>query len=180
MKLSVTELFPCRLNSEFERVCLEFRRMVDWWMGKAAGMPQLSHQQLRDAYSPDWRRVWGEDFSVLYGQTSCMLAWSLHRQYGRVEYGQPLVVLNPLLIRKIGLPGLTITVNRRKHVNVEVEAESSHQKVLLEQAETGRWRPGQAILSPKWILLTLTTTINPASKETPEIEALLKKGAQPF
>ena len=48
---------------------------------------------------------------------------------------------------------------------------------LLEQAEAGRWQPGQAVISPKWALLTFTATINPAIKEIPEIEAILRSEA---
>ena len=141
--------------------------------GKGGRKPQSLYQQLRDRYSDAWREKWGGEFNVLYGQTSCMVAWSIHRQYGKVEYNLPIAVLNPLLIKKVTTNGITITVNRQKQIQIEFEINTPHQKALLEQAEAGGWQPGQAIITPKWALLTLTTTINPQGKEVPEIEAIL-------
>jgi len=181
MRISLAELFPCKLDREAERLIEEFGRMVKWWIKKAQELPRtLSYQEFRKRFYREWKEEW-VDWNTQHAHTSSMLAYSLTRAYKppsmrekpeRLKFRMPLALIHYWAVRlKDG--GLTIPTKNGREAYVKLEPRSRHQQKLLSQTEKGLWKIGQVTLTPKWTIISFVREVNLAEEKHPEIEELL-------
>jgi hypothetical protein len=178
MRISLAEIFPCRVDGEARRLILEFRRMVEWWIEKARDSPRtLNYPEFRKRFYREWKEKW-EGWNTQHAHTSSMLAYSLIRAYKppsvrpeKPKFRTPVAVIHYWTV-KLENGGLTVSTENGRKAYIRLEAKTRHQQKLLSQAKKGLWKIGQVILTPEWAIISFTKEINLEKENHPEIEDL--------
>jgi hypothetical protein len=177
LELGVSELYRCELDSEVLRLVKEFGQMVEWWVENGLKTPKKSYSEFRRAFYEKWRRRW-EGWHSQHAQTSSMVAYKLlklstkHRISIPTVFKMPLAFLSPWTV-KLENKILRVSIGERTYGYVKLFPDSKHQQKLLEQAEAGLWKIGQTTITPRWAIITFTTTLNLQEESKPELENLL-------
>jgi hypothetical protein len=179
LRISLTELMCCRLDAEAYQLVAAFPKMVEFWAGKAEGLGgKVSFQTLRSKFLGEWRKAF-EGFYSQYAQTSCMVAVSAMQatkppeervKLGRIEAS--FAVLSPAGL-KLYMGELSFPAKVGSLASAELKPLNSLQEKLLEQAENEKWQLGQAVITPRWAILTFTRYLDIESVEDKYIDELL-------
>ena len=161
MGFTLSEVFACDPDEDALRLIREFASMVKWWAERAGGFRGKSYGALRKENYRAWVERWPNHHSQLL-HTSAITAYSLLKLSKKpedrpksVNLNLPYAVLHPKMLMLEG-DRVRISVMRGGYAYVKLLPNSLHQKRLLQQAEAGFWRLGQAILTRSWIAISFT------------------------
>jgi hypothetical protein len=182
LRVTLSEIFRCEPDHEAYVIMSEFPRMVAFWTERGARLKErTSFQNFRAKFIEEWRKLF-QEFHSQYAQTSCMVAFSAggfsKPSDERVRVGlaeREFAVVSQNILRLSG---------GALHFPVKICGPAARavlkpgcgmQREILEQAENGKWRLGQAIVTPGWTVVAFTRFINLGLKEDPCISSLVSK-----
>lgn len=161
MGLTLTELYPCALDSLARELLSEFVKMVEWWAEKASAFRSATFNDLRNTYYSEWIEKWPDwnrglaHMSAIQAYSRLGIAKPESKRPRRVELNLPIAVLHPLMVR-IWEETLRISVKRGYYSYVKLQPQAERGRKLLKQAEGGLWGLGQVILAEKWAIISFT------------------------
>jgi len=159
MGFTLSEVFKCEPDDEALRLISEFAAMVKWWVEKARDFHAGSFEAFRKRHYGEWVERW-PNLSAQLIHTSAASAYSLMRLYKKPEERPKIaemdvqhVVLHPKMLKLSG-GKLRVSVSKGDYAYVALKPISVYQSRLLEQAEAGWWRLGQAVLTRGWVAIS--------------------------
>lgn len=176
-KLSLSEIFACRLDSEAYSFFAQYPRMIDWWFtrGKESTQPFKNFNAFRNQFYSEWKVDW-RGYNSQHAQTSCMFAFKAlnSNMQKRVEWKQSFVIVSPVLAKVEENQTLAFTTMQTKKARVTLVAKTSAQGVLLEQALNMYWQIGQVLLTPTWCAIPFSREIDLTQEKDTILQEFLK------
>jgi len=165
MKVTISEIYNCALDSKAEDIIETFPRMVEWWIGKAERLIEkglrrpVRYSEFRNMHYHEWCREF-PDWNTHYAQTSSLVAFtetqlrypSYARRGLKVEANFAVIHPNIVTVRD---GCLRISTRPKFYSYVKLKPRDRRQELLLMQAEKGTWRIGQVLLTREWALIPL-------------------------
>ncbi|MCW4008789.1 MAG: hypothetical protein NWF09_08915 [Candidatus Bathyarchaeota archaeon] len=163
MKLSLTELFKCRVDAAAADLVAIFPDMVKFWID-SAGSGVFSFQSLRNRFYDEWKTQF-EGFDTRYAQTSCLVAVAVgclnkpvNRRVSVGDFKLQFAVVPSGL--RLSNGKIIFPIARGVAGAAALSPLNEQQRLLIEQAEAEQWRLGQTFLTRNWAALTFTRFIS--------------------
>ena len=186
MKVTLSEIYRCRVNGEAEVILEMFPKMVEWWIGKAGDVMEdwsrrpIRYSEFRNMHYYEWRRRFA-GWNTHYAQTSSLIAYteaklrSIDHILEGLRVKMRFAVIHPN-IAWIRDGCLKITTKPRRFVYVRLKPRDRRQRLLLEQAERGEWRIGQILLTGQWTLIPLLRDVELLRSLDPILSEIAQTG----
>ena len=175
-KLSLSEIFACRLNSEAYSFLSLYPRMIDWWLARGQETPQgfSDFSAFRSQFYSQWKETW-KGCNSQHAQTSCLFALKAlnSKVQSKDELKQSFALVSPVLAKVEGKT-LVFTTTQTKKARVELVPKTVAQCVLLEQAQNKYWQIGQVFLTPKWCVVPFSKDYDLTQEKDSTLQELLK------
>jgi len=176
-KLSFSEVFACRLDSEAYSFLSQYLRMIDWWFvhGRDVVQEFRDFNAFRNKFYSTWRVDW-RGYNSQHAQTSCMFAYkALNLKVQKSEeLRQSFVIVSPVLAKVEENQTLVFTTVQTKKARVKLVAKTTAQSVLLEQALNMYWQIGQVFLTPTWCAIPFSREIDLTQEKDTTLQEYLK------
>jgi len=158
---TLSEVYVCEPDGEALKIIEEFAAMVKWWAEKAKGFPGRDYICLRRAFYSEWVQRWPTlsrqliHTSASVAASKLKLQRSVEQRPKRPDVEVSYAVLHPKML-KVTRGMLRVSMARGEYCYVQLKPKNSYQERLLEQAEEGLWRIGQAVLAKSWAAIPFT------------------------
>jgi hypothetical protein len=176
-KLSLSEVFACRLDSEAYSFFAQYLRMVNWWIvhGRDVVQEFRDFNAFRNQFYSAWKAGWS-GYNSQHAQTSCMFAYkTLNSTIQKSEVPkQSFVIVSPVLAKIEENQTLIFTTMQTKKARVKLVSKTSAQNVLLEQALNMYWQIGQVLLTPTWCAIPFSREIDLTQEKDVILQEFLK------
>jgi hypothetical protein len=174
-KLTLAEIFTCKLDSEAYGLLNHFPNMVKWWTDQVKESP-TAFSVFRNHFYSAWKESWS-DYNSQHAQTSSLTAYNmlrLSKMQPLKELKYSFAVVSQRIV-KIEDEKLVFPTKLSKKAQVQLVPKNHTQTTLLEQTQNGYWKNGQIFLTPNWCAIPLTRYIDLTSeKEDTLIQKILK------
>jgi len=160
---TLSEVYACEPDEEVLRLIQEFALMVKWWAEKGEGFEGGPYEEFRKRHYNEWVERWPE-------WNRQLIHTSVHVAYDRLNLSAKpedrpktvnldvnFAVLHPKMLKLEGERlRISVSSGRGGYAYARLIPKGFHQKKLLEQAQSGLWVLGQAIITKNWIMLPFT------------------------
>jgi len=177
-RLTLSEIFACKLDSEAYNFFAQYPRMINWWItrGRETVQEFKDFNAFRNKFYSEWKTDW-KSYNSQHAQTSCMFAFkTLNSNMPKnSEMKQSFVIISPVLAKIEENKTFVFTTLQTKKARVNLVSKTSAQSVLLEQALNKYWQIGQVLLTPNWCVIPFTREIDLTQEKDPCIQTLQKE-----
>jgi hypothetical protein len=173
-KLTLSEIFDCKLDSEAFGLLNQFPNMVKWWTEQAKE-PPTAFSVFRNYFYSAWKIRWC-DYNSQHAQTSSLTAYNLLRlskMQTLRELKCSFAVISPRIV-KIEDEKLVFPTKLSKKTHVQLVPKNPTQKTLLEQTQNEYWQIGQIFLTPNWCAIPFTRYLDLTCEKDAIVQKLLK------
>ena len=174
-KLTLSEIFTCKLDSEAYGLLNQYPNMVKWWIEQAKESP-VSFSGFRNHYYSAWKNAWS-NYNSQHAQTSSLSAYNMLK----LSKGQPIeelkysfAVISPRIV-KIEDEKLVFPTKQTKKARIQLFPKNQTQKTLLEQTQNKYWQINQILLTPNWCTIPLTRYLNLTQEKEDNLIQKLRK-----
>jgi len=174
-KLTLSEIFTCKLDGEAYGLLNQYPNMVKWWTEQTKE-PPATFSRFRNHFYNAWKNAWS-NYNSQHAQTSSLAAYNMLK----LSKGQPITelkysfaIISPRIV-KIEDAKLVFPTKQPKKSQIQLLPKNQTQKTLLEQTQNKYWQINQILLTPNWCTIPLTRYLNlTQEKEDNLIQKILK------
>jgi hypothetical protein len=177
-KLTLSEIFTCKLDGETYGLLNHYPTMVKWWVDQAKESP-VSFSGFRNYFYNAWKSAWGT-YNSQHAQTSCLVAYNLLKlSEGQTRKEEEVkgnfAVISPRIVKIEDGEKLVFPTRPPKKGHVQLLPKNQTQKTLVEQAQNQYWQISQVFLTPNWCVIPFVRYLDlTKEKEDILVQKLLK------